>query len=105
MNFAPKNLLNCIKYQCNESTKYKYFPNMLKMIFVITKLYQMFENDICDTKLNQMSKNDPNIDILNFFSVFGPTKCNSMVVVVVVLCWPKYACYFVAPHFKTLTLC
>ena len=36
-----KNLLNCIKYQCNESTKYKYFPNMLKMIFVITKLYQI----------------------------------------------------------------
>ena len=39
----------------------------------------MFENDICDTKLNQMSKNDTNTEIFKFFSVFGQTKCHSLI--------------------------
>ena len=72
-----KNLLKCIKYQWNERTKYKFIPNVSKMTFVITKLYKMFENDICDTKLYQMSKNDPNTEI---FTVFGQTKCHSLVI-------------------------
>ena len=40
----------------------------------------MFENDICDTKLNQMFKNDPNTEIFTFFSVFGQTKCHSLII-------------------------
>ena len=39
----------------------------------------MFENDICDTKLNQMSKNDTNTEIFKFFSVFGQTKCHGLI--------------------------
>ena len=33
---------------------------------------------ICDTKLYQMSKNDPNTEIFKVFSVFGQTKCHSL---------------------------
>ena len=34
---------------------------------------------ICDTKLYQMSENDPNTEIFKVFSVFGQTKCHSLV--------------------------
>ena len=50
-----------------------FFSNMLKITFGIPKLYQMFGNDICDTKLYQMSKNDPNTEIFKVFTVFGQT--------------------------------
>ena len=33
---------------------------------------------ICDTKLYQMSENDPNTEIFKVFSVFGQTKCHSL---------------------------
>ena len=38
------------------------------------------ENDICDTKLYQMSENDPNTEIFKVFSVFGQTKCHGLLV-------------------------
>ena len=41
------------------------------MTFVITKLYQMFENDICETKLYQMSRNDPNTEIFKVYSIWS----------------------------------
>ena len=33
---------------------------------------------ICDTKLYQMSENDPNTEIFKVFSVFGQTKCHGL---------------------------
>ena len=33
---------------------------------------------ICDTKLYQMSENDPNTEIFKIFSVFGQTKCHGL---------------------------
>ena len=58
-------------------SRFVLFLSIFLMTFVITKLYKMFENDICDTKLYQMSKNDPNTEI---FTVFGQTKCHSLVI-------------------------
>ena len=37
---------------------------------------------ICDTKLYQMSENDPNTEIFKVFSVFGQTKCHSLCVTI-----------------------